>query len=99
MTSQVPIFIRYWIVNWPEYLYQHYHRQSILDEALQLFYTHIFLLVEVERVLEVDFFTFNEFVKTVLKHVRPSSLIPLSASCCHDFRLVEIDVKIMEHCF
>jgi hypothetical protein len=99
MTSLVPIFIRDWIVNWPEDLYQHYHRKPILNEALQLFYTHIFFLVEAERVLEVDVFVFNEFVKAVLKHVRPSSLIPLSASCCHDFRLVEIDVKVMEHCF
>lgn len=85
MTPQVPIFVRDWIVNRPEYLYQHYHRKSILDEALQLFYTHVFLLVEVDSVLEVDFFALDELVKTVLKHVRPSSLIPLGASCCHDF--------------
>ena len=34
MTSLVPIFIRDWIVNWSEDLYQHDHRKTILDEAL-----------------------------------------------------------------
>lgn len=98
MPSLVPIFIGDWIINWPEDLYQDYHRKPILDEALHLFYTHVFLLVEVQRVLKVDLFTFDQLVKTILKHIRTSSLIPLSSRCCHDFRFVEIDVKVVQHC-